>query len=169
MNEGRALRWVLVGLGIMCALAVAAGFLTPSCVRAQSATWPLSWTAPGDDGASGTVSLYRMSWSSTTPDTTGLTTWIGAGAPADSAHSPLGIWKWINQVANTGPGPTPLPAGSAQNYSIAYSFLGGVKYWAMVTACDEAGNCARSNFATRITQTVDVAPPRGITDLRTGP
>jgi len=43
-------------------------FVIPFPVHAQIATKTFSWTAPGDDGAVGTATLYTMKWSTARPD-----------------------------------------------------------------------------------------------------
>ena len=137
--------------------------LVPSVVFAQSSSWPLLWTAPSDNVG---VTSYKVFWSASLPDTTGLSIWLNGGGT--SATMPAGILAWTN-VANNTLGPAVLAAGSAQSFSILFSFTGGVKYWSMVKSCDAAGNCAYSNFAIRTTQVVDTAPPMAIRDLHTGP
>lgn len=157
MERGWGAFWLVVFVSALCLLFVA------TAAKAQSATWPLLWTAPSDNV--GVVS-YKVFWSPTTPDTTGLTTWLNGGGTATTM--PSGILTWTNSANNTN-GPAPLAAGSSQSFSIVFSFLAGVKYWTMVKSCDAAGNCSYSNFAIRTTQTVDTAPPLVVRDLRTGP
>ena len=161
--------WSIVGFLVFAAICLGAlvlSLLSPGCAQAQSSSWPLAWTASGDDSTAGTATSLMVFYSPTLPDTTGLTAWLNAGGTATTR--PAGITTWINGASNA-VGPTPLPAGSAQAFTIAASFLGGVKYWAMVRTCDDAGNCAYSNFAVRTTQVVDVWPPRPVRDLRNGP
>lgn len=153
---------------LMIAVTAGALLLLVSTVKikdapAQSASWPLAWTVPTDNVG---VTTYKMFWSAATPDTTGLVSWENAGALP--ATMPAGILAWTNNANNMN-GPVPLLAGSAQTFSIPFTFAAAVKYYSMVKSCDAAGNCSYSNFATRITQTVDTLPPKPITDLRTAP
>jgi len=141
--------------------------------HAQVPSVTLDWTATGDDGAVGTAASYKVFWSSATPDTTGYSAWLNAGAPVGS--TPAGILAWVNSAKNA-TGPVPLVAGSAMSFTITDSFLAGGKYWFMVTACDDGlpaqtgqnpvPNCARSNFTTKVIPTVDTIAPAAIFNLR---
>lgn len=150
----------------VAAIAVIGLDALPACVHAQTSNWPLTWTAAGDDSSTGTAAALMVFYSATTPDTTGETAWLNAGGL--TSQTPAGIAAWINQAKYVA-GPTPLPGGSAQTFTIQDSFLGGVKYWVMIRTCDDALACARSNYAIRTVALVDTSPPRCVRDLRTGP
>jgi hypothetical protein len=108
-------------------------------------TLVLTWTAPGDDGASGQAAAYDLRWS-TSPITT------GSFAGATPVATP----------------PVPLPAGSGQSY-VVLDLTPSTSYWFALKARDQAGNwSAISNVATATTLG-DVTPPAAVKDLRTEP
>ena len=116
------------------------GNLTVPAVTDRSAT--LSWTAPGDDGASGTASVYDIRWS-TQPIT---------DATFGSANIATGV-------------PAPAVAGTPQSLVIA-SLSPSTTYYFALKAADEVGNWSGlSNVATAATP-ADTVPPAAIKDLQ---
>jgi Pel9A-like, right handed beta helix region/Fibronectin type III domain len=106
----------------------------------------LSWTAPGDDGANGTVSSYDLRWSLQPIDATNF----GSATPVAVP-------------------PAPAPGGSTQSYVMA-SLNGGTRYYFALKARDEANNVsALSNVLNVTTSAVDVVGPATIQDLNTSP
>ena len=111
-------------------------------------TISLSWTAPGDDGWTGTAALYEIRWSSL-PVTTDA----------------------LFDAANPVPGaPTPLAAGSAQTFVVT-GLASGTTFYFSIRAKDEAGNTAGiSNGAAGttsllpVTLTIEETEPNNSTD-----
>lgn len=79
-------------------------------------TVDLSWTAPGDDGSSGTASTYIVRYN---------TTQITAG-------------NWWASTNVTGE-PAPGPAGSAESMTVS-GLMGGQTYWFAIRTQDEVPN-----------------------------
>ncbi len=107
----------------------------------------LSWTAPGDDGDTGTASVYDLRY---------LT------YPITAAN-----WVWAIQARDE---PDPLPAGQTQLFEATDLLPQTTYYFAMKTA-DELGNWSPlSNTATGTTEPAsgDIIPPSRITDLSAG-
>lgn len=102
----------------------------------------LTWTAPGDDGMTGTAAAYDLRWS-TQPIT----------AAGFGSATPVPIQ------------PGPLPAGTAQSY-VAVGLTPGTSYYFALKASDEAGNWSpMSNVANATTALTDKVPPAATHDL----
>jgi len=117
-----------------------------SFFRTYDSSGILTWTAPGDNGMSGTVTSYELRWS-TSPIT-----------PANFASATL-------------VSPQPIPAGGdlPQSY-VLLNLTPGVKYYAAIRAVDDVGNwSAVSNVATGTTTNGDQTPPAKVNDLSTSP
>jgi len=99
----------------------------------------LSWTAPGDDGASGQAARYDVRYSRTSL----------AGAGWDAAT-----------VA--GPFPAPRPAGQVESFSVV-DLADGVWYFAL-KAADEVPNWSAMSNSVSATL-MDTIPPGAVTDL----
>jgi hypothetical protein len=84
-------------------------------VEAHAASVKIAWTAPGDDGHTGTAAAYELRW---------------ATAPIDAASFP---------AATAVPTAPPLPAGGKQTLTLALP-PGTGTIWIAVRARDEAGN-----------------------------
>jgi hypothetical protein len=103
----------------------------------------LSWTAPGDDGSTGTAASYDIRYHT---------------APITENN-----WNDAVQLTNE---PTPLVAGTTQSVAVAGLTPGTTYYFAM-RAVDEAVNVsAISNVLTVTTPASDPIPPAAITDLQ---
>jgi hypothetical protein len=106
----------------------------------------LSWTAPGDDGQSGTVTSYDLRWSLQPIDATNF-----------GSATPVAI------------PPSPAPGGSSQSYVMA-SLNAATRYYFAIKSRDEANNTsAISNVLNVTTSTTDVVGPATIQDLNTSP
>ena len=102
----------------------------------------LGWTAPGDNGMTGTVAVYDLRYS-TQP--------INAGNFAAATRVPTA--------------PAILPAGSAQSYGLT-GLTASTTYYFALEARDAAGNwSAISNVPTAGTTATDQLAPARITDL----
>lgn len=111
-------------------------------VNVTNSSLELSWTAPGDDGNSGTAKGYDLRYSTTT-----LSTEID--------------WQSAIEVSNE---PTPRAAGTIDSAVIS-GLTSNVKYYIGLKSVDEAGNwSALSNIAIGTT-TPDTISPAQITDL----
>ncbi|MBK7142979.1 MAG: fibronectin type III domain-containing protein [bacterium] len=104
-------------------------------------TVTLTWTAPGDDGNSGTATQYDIRYS-----TTAIT-----AANFGSA----------TQVASE---PSPKVAGSAETFTVTGLALSSTYYFAIKTADEAANWSGLSNVISKAT-TGDTTPPAQVTDL----
>ena len=103
----------------------------------------LTWTAPGDNGMSGTVSAYDLRYS-TQPITEGN---FAAATPVATP-------------------PAILPAGSAQSYGLT-GLTASTTYYFALKSRDAANNwSALSNVPAAATTATDVLPPARISDFR---
>ena len=103
----------------------------------------LSWTAPGDDGATGTATTYDVRYSTST---------ITAG-------------NWASATQATGE-PAPQVAGSAETFTVT-GLSEGITYFFAIKTSDEVPNeSALSNVPSAAT--ADATAPDGVTDLATG-
>jgi hypothetical protein len=106
----------------------------------------LGWTAPGDNGASGTAAAYDIRWA-TVPIT------------EDSFDS----------AARFATVPDPLPAGSPQSY-VAMDLNAGQTYFFAIKTRDQANNWSPvSNPASITTEVFDRKAPDQIQDLQASP
>ncbi|WP_135550227.1 fibronectin type III domain-containing protein [Paenibacillus cymbidii] len=115
-------------------------------LSASNTTWKtttLSWTAPGDDGSTGTAQSYDIRYHT---------------APLTEAN-----WNDAVQLANE---PAPLVAGTVQSMNVTGLPPGTALYFAM-RSFDEAMNAsALSNVLTVTTPATDPTPPGAIADLQ---
>ncbi|UCD17371.1 MAG: fibronectin type III domain-containing protein [Candidatus Zixiibacteriota bacterium] len=107
--------------------------VTPSSVT-------LAWTAPGDDGNSGTASQYDIRYA----------TW-----PITDTN-----WAAATQVISE---PAPQPAGSAESFTIA-DLDPSTTYYFVIRTADEVPNWSDLSNIAQAT-TVDNVPPAAIDDL----
>jgi hypothetical protein len=122
----------------------AAGNLATSQVGGNSVM--LTWTAPGDDGSSGTAAAYDIRWSA----------------------SPIDASNFAAATPFT-PVPDPVTGGLSQSY-VALGLLPTTQYWFALKTRDEANNwSAISNVATATTIALDTTPPATIPDLSATP
>ena len=115
--------------------ALATGTVTTSSVA-------LSWTAPGDDGATGTATTYDMRYSTST---------ITAG-------------NWATATQATGE-PAPSVAGSAETFTVTGLSESTTYYFAIKTSDEEPNESGLSNVPSAATATT---APADVTDLATG-
>jgi len=102
----------------------------------------LTWTAPGDDGASGTAAAYDIRYSTST----------------------ITDANWASATQVTGE-PAPGVAGTQESHTVTGLAEGTVYYFAMKTADEFPNWSGLSNVATATTP--DVTPPAAITTLAT--
>ena len=115
---------------------LATGTVTTSSVA-------LSWTAPGDDGATGTATTYDVRYSTST---------ITAG-------------NWASATQATGE-PAPSVAGSAETFTVTGLSESTTYYFAIKTSDEVPNESAISNVPS--TATADGTAPADVTDLATG-
>jgi len=132
-------RWIAlaIGIAVLC--------LAPIVAHAQAPadTVRLSWTAPGDDGAIGTATLYDMRMSTSPID---LSNWSSAGAV---------------------PGmPAPRVAGTKQTVTVTGVTRGTTYYFAVRTQ-DDAGNWSGISNLLQWDWVLDTAPPAAPTGVTT--
>jgi len=107
-------------------------------------TMSLRWTAPGDDGASGTATSYDIRYS-----TSAITT-----------------SNWGSASAATGE-PVPATAGTQQTFTLT-GLTSGRAYYVAIRATDNSGNVSGlSNVPTATTG--DTTPPAPVHDLSLDP
>ncbi len=114
---------------------LAAGSPTASSVT-------LTWTAPGDDGTTGTAASYDVRYST----------------------SPIDEGNWTSATQATG-GPAPSVAGSPESMVVSGLSSDTTYYFALKTSDEVPNVSALSNVATAATP--DVTPPAAVTDLAT--
>ena len=117
---------------------LATGTVTSSSVA-------LSWTAPGDDGATGTATTYNLRYST----------------------SPITVGNWASATPATGE-PSPQAAGSAESFTVTGLGTATTYYFAIKTSDEVPNESALSNVPSATT-TVDGTPPDAVTDLAAGP
>lgn len=100
----------------------------------------LSWTAPGDDGASGTATYYDLRYST---------------SPITAAN--------FAGCAQLLPSPSPLVGGTIQTYTVS-ALSPSVKYYFAIKARDDAGNWGAISNLPQAT-TLDTIPPAAVKDL----
>ncbi|RED56597.1 fibronectin type III domain-containing protein [Cohnella lupini] len=99
-----------------------------SAGTATSTSVPLSWTAPGDDGNTGTAAVYDIRYSTST---------ITSG-------------NWSSAVQASGE-PTPAAAGTSQSFTLT-GLSANTTYYVAIRARDEAANeSGLSNVASKTT------------------
>jgi len=102
------------------------------------------WTAPGDDGTTGTATSYDIRYST----------------------SAITSANWASATTVTGE-PTPTAAGTQQTYTIT-GLSGSRTYYVAIKATDNSGNVAAlSNVASGTT--ADTVPPAPVRDLSLSP
>jgi hypothetical protein len=100
----------------------------------------LRWTAPGDDGNTGTASSYDIRYST----------------------SPITTSNWTSATQATGE-PAPAAAGTAQTFTVG-GLLGSQTYYVAIRATDDRGNVAALSNVVNGT-TTDTIPPAPVRDL----
>lgn len=123
-------------LVVLAALALFAGATAP-CASAQGTTSvTLTWTAPGDDGNTGTAAQYEVRYST---------------SPIDASN--------FGSATLVSGAPAPLPAGTQQTM-----FVSGLQtltpYWVAIRTADERGNwSAISNVVSFTSSVGDTTSP----------
>ncbi|HUW85235.1 MAG TPA: DNRLRE domain-containing protein, partial [Phycisphaerae bacterium] len=118
--------------------------LATSVVMANRVT--LSWTASGDDGATGTASVYDVRYST----------------------SPIDAGNFGSATQCTGE-PTPQAAGNSESF-IVTGLNPQTQYWFALKVGDEVPNWSGiSNVPNATTPVQDTTPPDAVTDLAVAP
>jgi hypothetical protein len=109
-----------------------------------STTLTLGWTAPGDDGGSGTAAQYDIRYST----------------------APINAGNWGSATQATGE-PSPQLAGSAESFVVTGLSASTTYYFALMTADEVPNWSGLSNVASGATST-EVIPPTAIANLGAG-
>ena len=104
----------------------------------------LSWTAPGDDGATGTATTYDVRYSTST---------------ITDAN-----WATVTQATAE---PAPSVAGSAETFTVTGLSVSTTYFFALKTSDEVPNESALSNVPSGTTS-ADVTAPAAVTDLATG-
>lgn len=133
----------LRSLAVVLALAGSVGMSTAAHAQAPTSSVQLSWTAPGDDGMTGTASQYDLRYS---------TSVINAANFASAT-------RWVGT-------PVPTSPGSTQSTTVT-GLLGNTTYWFAMKAGDEVPNwSAISNVVSFMTTALlDSVRPAMVTNL----
>jgi len=106
-----------------------------TCSNPTFTSIDLSWTAPGDDGNSGTAASYDIRYST----------------------EPISEQNWDSAIQITGE-PTPAQAGSSQSMTVS-GLTSGTTYYFAIKTSDEASNISRiSNVASLTTNVPEECP-----------
>jgi methionine-rich copper-binding protein CopC len=135
----------LSSLALSAILVIAAPAAATATLQSPSATSTsvtLTWTAPGDDGTSGTASEYDIRYST---------------APITSQN-----FLSANKVLDA---PAPKPAGSAESFEVTGLTSSTTYYFAIKTA-DEMSNWSEISNVAEGTTAADQTPPAAIDDLQ---
>jgi hypothetical protein len=109
-------------------------------------TVEIVWTAPGDDGMSGSAAQYDLRWST---------------SPITAAN--------FASATPVSPPPVVLAAGSGQSYLLS-GLTPNTRYYVALRTMDEAGNWSTiSNLPNALTSATDTISPAAITDLSVSP
>ena len=117
---------------------LATGAVTGSSVQ-------LSWTAPGDDGATGTATTYDVRYSEST---------ITEG-------------NWDSASPASGE-PSPQVAGSSESFTVTGLSTNTTYYFAIKTSDEAPNESVISNVPNGMTSAVEGTPPDDVTNLATG-
>jgi fibronectin type III domain protein len=104
----------------------------------------MSWTAPGDDGTTGTATSYDIRYST----------------------SAITASNWGSATQVTGE-PAPLVAGTSQTFTVT-GLAGSKTYYIAMKTIDDAGNTSALSNVVNGT-TTDTIPPAPVHDLSYGP
>jgi hypothetical protein len=131
-------------LGLL-ALVLLLLWLAPALARAQGAdSLVLHWTAPGDDGNTGTAAIYELRM---------------AVIPLTATNYTSGL-----QVPGM---PAPAPAGTPQSYTL-YNMTRGTTYWFVLRTMDEKGNWSGPSNIVQFNWPTDTSPPATPTGVSAG-
>lgn len=135
------LRSKIVGMAVL----VTGWMLLPGLVdTAHAASVTVFWTAPGDDGNTGTASNYDMRYS--------------------TSNITAGNWSSASTATSE---PAPSVAGSAESMTIT-GLLADTQYFIALKTSDEAGNESGLSNVVTVTTGDDIAPA-AIVDLSATP
>jgi hypothetical protein len=115
-----------------------------SVTGSTSGSVDLSWTAPGDDGSTGTASFYDVRYSTSTI----------TGA------------NWASATPCTSE-PSPSIAGSSESFTVTGLTINTAYYFALKTSDEVPNESGLSNVASGTT-TADVTPPAAVTNMAAG-
>ena len=116
--------------------------LAPIVAHAQGTdSVTVGWTAPGDDGHTGTATAYEMRMS-----TSAITS---------------GNWAGATVVPGT---PTPRPNGTRQS-TVVHGLTRGTTYWFAVKTVDDVGNWSNISNIVRWDWVTDTSPPSAPTGV----
>jgi len=114
--------------------------LTAAAAAQNSVT--LSWSAPGDDGTSGTASGYSIRYA--------------------TSNITMGNWSSATEVSGA---PLPQVAGSTESFDVT-GLQSGTLYYFAIRSVDEAGNWSNLSNVVSISTNPETTPPANVADLQ---
>ena len=140
-SRRRTLTGLIAGLGLCVLLAAPPANAALRAAAAAQDAVTLTWTAPGDDGSSGTAAQYDVRYST---------------VPINATN-----WDIASQAVNE---PSPQAAGSAESFTVS-GLAPGTTYYFAIKVADEVPNW--SGLSNIITATTDpeTEPPAAIANL----
>jgi len=134
-----------LGIAFLVLLGLCLGATPAAAQTSADSSVVLLWTAPGDDGTTGTANRYDLRYRTVAISGTDTLSWWNAATP----------------VSNM---PTPRPAGSTDSVRVR-GLTPLTTYYFIIRAADEVPNWSGfSNVATKTTSG-DATPPAAITTL----
>ena len=144
----------------------AADITTPSAItnfsigNATTSSIDLFWTAPGDDGATGTATSYDVMYN-TVPDVVKTSESTVVATPGNITNQ---NWRLVTQATGE---PTPQVAGTAQTMTVS-SLSPSILYYFVIRTSDEVprwSNLSNEVSLTTASLPLDLTVPSAITNL----
>jgi len=136
----RCLRRASITSGVILSCFLLSFGATAAFGQGATTSVTLNWTAPGDDGSSGTAAEYDIRYST----------------------SPITEQNW-DQVSQAEDEPTPQIAGSDETFTIS-GLIPNTTYYFALKASDEVPNWSALSNVASVT-TLDTEAPAAIVDL----
>lgn len=138
-SNGVCIKYLTLLISLVLAVTPANAALKASAASTNSVT--LTWTAPGDDGSSGTASQYDIRY----------------------AASPITDLTWNSAIQVSGE-PVPQPGGSVESFTVE-GLEAGTQYYFAIRAADEVPNWSVLSNVVVFTTDPETDPPSDIVNL----